>query len=258
MKITEARSKRRVLRAHVLRITLGILLVIGAATTSRSAHADDRDRSSKQRATHHTLAELELGVIALPRAAISDGQAIKTTNPISGDATVQVGVHLVFRADEHWAFGAGFLWGPQFITESVYGGKSDLERTHSRSYWTMTGEARYIPFRWERVDTWIGASAGVVTVSDRFVTNARNTVDEVPAILGTREVTARSEGFTAGLEVGLSWNFSGAWVTGARLRGSTWFLPQHATCLPIGDCATLSGPIAVFELGLSMGYRLPL
>ncbi len=218
----------------------------------------DRDRTSAQRAYRHTLAELELGVIALPRASISNGQGVVTTSPISGDATIQAGLHLVFRANKAWAFGAGFLWGPRPLSESHYGGRSELMRTHSRSYLTMTGEGRYFPLRFKKVDTWIGASAGVVVVSDRFVTDFGKPSDVLPPILGTREVTVRTEGFTTGLELGASYNFYNAWVVAGRFRGSGWFLPGTPACLPIGDCATLSGRLIVFELGISIGYRLPL
>jgi hypothetical protein len=35
-------------------------------------------------------------------------------------------------------------------------------------------------------------------------------------------------------------------------------LPKSPRCSSIGDCATLGGAVLVLELGLTIGYRLPL
>ena len=58
--------------------------------------------------------------------------------------------------------------------------------------------------------------------------------------------------------IGGSYYLSENWIAGANLRGYQWFLPDARQCSPIGDCATLTGSVQVFEFGLTIGYRLPL
>jgi hypothetical protein len=92
-------------------------------------------------------------------------------------------------------------------------------------------------------------------VADRFSTD---TTDKVPGILGTPDVTISTQGFAIGVQAGGSYYLSESWIAGANLRGYHWILPEDRQCSPIGDCATLSGSVQVFEFGLTVGYRLPL
>jgi hypothetical protein len=207
----------------------------------------------------HTIAELEAGVIALPNAPISAGQRGGDTPFIGkigrGDATLQTGIHVLYRWNRHFVVGAGVLFAPAPTSDTQYGGLSALPRTHSRSYFFVGGEGRYVPIHYKTVEAWVGVSTGAVIVGDRFVTEAG---DDVPAILGTREVTLRTEGFALGGQLGGTYYLSENWLAGANLRGYQWFLPKSPRCSSIGDCATLGGAVLVLELGLTIGYRLPL
>lgn len=206
----------------------------------------------------HTVAEIEAGIIALPTAPISPGQRGGDT-PFGtigrGDATLQTGLHVLYRPNRDFAVGAGALFAPSPTSDSEYGGLRGLPRTHSRSYLFLGGEARYIPIHYKYFEAWGGVSVGGVIVADRFTTE---TSTPVPTILGTTEVTIRTEGLAFGLQLGANYYMSENWIAGLNLRGYRWILPESPRCSSIGDCATLTGSIEAFELGLTIGYRLPL
>jgi hypothetical protein len=206
----------------------------------------------------HTVAEAEVGIIALPAAPISSGQSGGNT-PFGtigkGDATIQTGLHLLYRGGAEWAIGAGALFAPRPTKDDEYGGAHLLSRTHARSYLQFAGEARYIPIHLRTVEGWVGVTVGGVIVADRFVTNAG---DSVPPILGSKETTVSSEGFSFGAALGADWLFAERLVAGFALRLDRWILPETAACTPIKDCATLTGPVEAIEFGIKIGYRLPL
>lgn len=206
----------------------------------------------------HTVAEIEAGIIALPTAPISAGQSGGAT-PFGtigrGDATLSTGLHVLYRWHRDWAAGAGVLFSPLPTSDTEYGGLRALPRTHARSYFFIGGEGRYIPLHYRFLEGWVGVSVGGVVVADRFTTDAG---DRVAPILGTKEVTVRTEGFAFGLQLGGSYFLSENWVVGATFRGYRWTLPDTPRCSSIGDCATLTGAVEVLELGLTIGYRLPL
>ncbi|HEY2517638.1 MAG TPA: hypothetical protein VGI39_42505 [Polyangiaceae bacterium] len=213
--------------------------------------------------THkHTLAELEIGFIALPGAAISPGQtggniAFGNIGKISigqGDATVDLGAHVLYRAAPAWALGAGALFAPRPSSDDEYRSSSGLKRTHSRSYLLLDGELRFIPLHWRTVEAWAGATVGGVVIADRFDTAA----PPVPPDLGTSVVTVNTEGFFAGLQMGGEWAFAERLILGFALRWNEWVLPNNYSCTPIGDCTTLIGTATELEFGLRLGYRIPL
>lgn len=205
----------------------------------------------------HTVAEVEAGIIALPTAPISAGQRGGDT-PFGtigrGDATLQTGIHVLYRFSRELEIGAGALFAPSPTSDKEYGGLRALPRTHSRSYLFLGGEGRYIPLHYRSFEAWVGLSVGGVVVADRFTTEG----DPVPTILGSREVTIRSEGFALGVQGGASYYLSENWIAGLNLRAYRWVLPQEPRCSSIGDCATLSGTVEALEAGLTIGFRLPL
>jgi hypothetical protein len=212
----------------------------------------------------HTVAEAEAGIIALPSAPISASNRGGST-PLgtvgNGDATVQTGVHLLYRATREWAFGAGALFAPRPTTDPNAGGASSLNRSHSRSYLFLGGEVRYFPLRSRLLEGYVGLTSGALIIADRFSTN---NVPEVPSLLGTSTVTVSTEGFAVGMETGVNYLVNDSFVIGLALRADLWVLPnekpfsQETSCDPIGDCPTLTGRVAAFELGLTFGYRIPL
>jgi len=207
----------------------------------------------------HTIAELEAGIIALPNAPISPAQRGGDTPLVGtigkGDATIQTGLHLLYRGAKEWAIGAGFVFAPRPTADSEYGGLRSLPRTHSRSYLFIGTELRYVPLHFRTFEVWGGLTAGGVVVADRFVTDAG---DPVPTILGQKDITVRTEGFGVGVQAGVDWMFTDQWVAGLTARTDRWLLPSSPQCTPIGDCATLTGAVAAYEFGLKIGFRIPL
>jgi len=207
----------------------------------------------------HTLIELEGGIIALPNAPISSTQRggdVALLGGIGrGDATINLGVHVLYRFHRSWIIGAGGQFAPSPTSDSQYGGLTALPRTHSRSYFSLGIETRWIPIHYKYLEAWIGASGGATIIADRYITN---TGDDVPSILGTKEVTIRTEGIAIGAQMGITYYLTESFLLGANLRGSEWVLPDSRRCSSIGDCATLSGSVQSFSFGITVGYRLPL
>ena len=206
----------------------------------------------------HTIAELELGFIALPSAPISS--AVRGGNlPLGatighGDATASVGMHLLFRGGPDWAIGAGALFCPTPTSDSST--TNGIIRSHSRDYLWMGGEARYIPLHLRTVEAWVGIVVGGVVIADRFTTDT----PAVPSDLGTAQVTVRTEGLSVGLQAGGDWELGEHVLIGLALRFDNWILPAdlQGRCTPIGDCPSLSGPVTEIEFGIRLGYRIPL
>jgi hypothetical protein len=211
----------------------------------------------------HTVAEIEAGIIVLPSAPISAANRGGATplGPVgNGDATVQTGMHLIYRPTREWAIGAGALFAPNPTSNTGFG-TGLLKRTHSRSYLFLGAEGRYFPVHSRWFEAWVGLTAGGLIVADRFATDD---APAVPSILGTNTVTVSTEGFAIGGQIGANYFITDQWVVGLTLRGDSWFLPtqkpfsQETSCDPIGDCPTLTGTVAAFEMGISVGYRIPL
>lgn len=208
----------------------------------------------------HTIALVEAGIIVLPFAPISQSQKggdlpIFNVPVGQGDATIQLGIHILYRPTRDWSFGANFLFDPQPTADTEYGGLSGLARTHSRAYFFIGGEGRYIPLHSRSIEGFVGGQAGVVIVADRFTTNAGIAK---PAIFGDREVSLSTEGFFLGAQIGFDWFITDRVVAGLITRYNHWFLPEQPKCSPILDCTTLSGNVDSFDFGFTLGYRISL
>ena len=209
----------------------------------------------------HTVAEVELGAIVLPTAPISastHGGSVPFLPIGKGDATIMTGLHLLYRGGLLWAFGAGALFAPRPTADTGYGnlgGLTNLPRTHSRSYLWIGGEGRFFPLHTRYFDVFTGITAGGVIIADRFDNNAAT---PVPSILGVPEETVSTQGYAIGAQLGANWIATEHFVVGLALRADAWFLPSTRQCDPFKDCATLTGLVEAFELGITLGYRLAL
>jgi hypothetical protein len=229
-----------------------------------AVRADDTREPTSVLDRPHTIAVLEAGIIALPSAPISASNRGGST-PLgsvgNGDATVQTGIHLLYRPSRDWAVGAGAIFAPHPTSDDNYLAPSLPKRTHSRSYLFLGGEGRYYPFHTRWFEAWVGATAGSIIIADRFTTDD---VPAVPTFLGTPTVTVSTEGFSVGIQAGADYLITDQWVVGFALRADRWFLPaekpfsQETSCDPLGDCPTLTGSVAAFEGGITIGYQLPL
>jgi hypothetical protein len=227
---------------------------------SRSAPDDGESGTADLFAKRkYTIMELDLGAIVLPNAPISPAQRGGSL-PIGtlghGDATASVGLHFLYRGGPDWAIGAGALFSPLPTSDPEYGSSQGYQQTHSRSYMWLGTEARYIPLRLRTLEGWIGFTVGAVIVADRFESTAPSTPSE--AFTGPPEVTVRTEGVSVGVQAGGDWAFTERLTFGLAVRVDNWILPATPLCSPIGDCATLTGPVSEFEIGFRLGYRIPL
>ncbi len=246
-------------------VPLGVLVVAAVAPCSVARADDALQEPTSLIERPHTMAELEAGIIALPSAPISAANRGGST-PLgtvgNGDATVQTGVHIIYRINKEWAIGAGTIFAPRPTTDPNYLG-GGVPRTHSRSYLFLGGEARYFPLRSRWFEGWVGLTAGALLIADRFTNNA---TPDPPPILGTKTTTVSTEGFAVGVQLGGDYLVTDQWVVGLALRADRWILPTQSqkpfsettSCDAIGDCPTLTGSVAAFELGVTVGYRIPL
>lgn len=243
------------MHAHGQPLATALLLVLAA--WGRPARGDDIGHA-RVADRMHTIAILELGVLALPTAPISAsrrGGDIPFLGTIGrGDATIQAGIHVLFRGGRSWAIGAGFLFAPRPTSDTEYGGLSGLPRTHQRTYLFVGFEARLVPLHSRYFEGWVGLSGGGIVVADRFFTEVPTTVP----VLGGKGVTMQSEGVSVGIQAGTDWLITDRLLAGLVLRANRWILPNEPSCSAIGDCTTLQGTTETFELGLTFGYRIPL
>jgi hypothetical protein len=253
-----------------MRVLLAPLAALVVLAPGRAAFAEEAPHEHPSLLDRpHTVAELEVGIIELPNAPISPanrGGQTPIGNLGNGDATVQTGLHLLYRATHDWAFGVGTIYAPNPTSDVNFGGASGLKRTHSRSYLFLGGEMRYFPVRSRWFEGWFGITGGAVVIADRFTNNS---APGVPAILGNNTVTVSTEGFAIGVQAGGDYMVNDQLVIGLALRADQWILPSQpnqnflpfsteASCDPIGDCRTLSGSVRAFEIGVTVGYRIPL
>jgi hypothetical protein len=239
------------------------LVALAIASPARADDTDDPHNGPeswlKFIERRHTLAILEAGIIVLPNAPVSQSQQggnIPIVPPVGqGDATIQLGIHILYRASRDWEFGANFLFDPRPTADTEYGGLSGLPRTHSRAYFFVGGEVRYIPLHSRAIEGWLGAQGGGVIIADRFTTNAG---PQVPSIFGNPEVSLSTEGFFLGAQIGLDWFISDRIVAGLVTRYNHWILPEQPKCSPILDCTTLTGGVDSIDFGFTLGYRISL
>jgi hypothetical protein len=242
-----------------------LALVAAAAAVASSSPRALADESTDQDLLFrsHTVAEAEAGILVLPTAPISAANRGGST-PLgtvgNGDATMMVGVHVLYRATREWAIGAGATFAP-LPTSDPNVGTGGLSRSHSRSYLTLGGEGRYFPLQTRWLQGWVGANVGGVIVGDRFTTNGGVAV---PSLIGDPTVTVSAEGFSLGGEAGLDYIITDRLVVGLAFRADWWLLPTQklfsssSSCDPIGDCPTLTGSVTAFEASVTFGYRIPL
>jgi hypothetical protein len=228
-----------------------------ALVCARPVYADDADEKWLHFIERrHTLAIVEAGIIVLPNAPVSQSQRggnIPIVPPVGeGDATIQLGIHILYRVSRDWAFGANFFFDPRPTSDTEDTG---VPRTHSRSYFFVGGEVRYIPLHARTIEGWLGAQGGGVIIADRFTTEAG---PPTPAIFGNPEVSLSTEGFFLGAQIGLDWFISDKIVAGLVTRYNHWILPEQPKCSPILDCTTLTGGVDSIDFGFTLGYRISL
>jgi hypothetical protein len=200
-------------------------------------------------------AEFGLGWLSLPGADVC-----VTRIPLGcsrGDSSLVLEAWQMFRVAHRVGVGAGLTLG---LTPTAAPERSaviaDIHRHHTRRYLTIETMGRYYPYVGRAYEVWVGATAGMVVVSDAYSTIAVPPDDR--DLVGPKGVIIRTEGFSLGAAVGGAYQLSSNWLLGASLRFDSWFLPTSPARDPLGDEASLVGRNSVFVVAVSLGCRVPL
>jgi hypothetical protein len=225
-----------------------LVVVALTASVARAQAVADNDRA-------HTLAQLGLGLLTIPGADV----CLKGKGCTKGDTSLALEFLQLYRANRYFGIGAGVMLGvkPTVDNPPTQGG---IERTHTRSYFTVEAQARYYAMRLDWLEAFVGLYAGGVVVSDRYTIeeDSSSYVGPQPAFIGPRQSTIRTEGLSIGGIVGGQWSPTPRWAFGATFRYGRWFLPSSPASTAFLDMATLTGSQGVLFVGLMAAYRIPL
>ncbi|HNS96422.1 MAG TPA: hypothetical protein PLJ27_14610 [Polyangiaceae bacterium] len=202
-------------------------------------------------ATPYTVAEFGVGILALPTTDICLAQPNTCTK---GDLTPHGWIWMLYRASSEFVVGAGTSLARPFSGETTKR-TEQIEREHIRQYMMIDVTGRYYGLRLPSVEGWLGMTFGGAVISDQYKTTGEAS-DAV--ILGPAGVVVRTEGLSAGIAAGLGWAFAPNWTLESSFRSAWWFLPSDRACGTTVDCATLSDDVAIFSLGIGVGYRISL
>lgn len=239
------------IRAHHI---VAFLLTLGVTQWPQAAQAQTEDPLNFDRSGFHGKAELGLGLLGLPGAHVCTNRALNFGCK-RGDSSPVLELWQLFRPNPVFAFGAGVAVGLFPIADAPKQEAEGISRDHRRGYFTAEMIIRWYWLHGAVWESWLGATGGMIVVSDTYTTN--NEVTD-RAILGPRGVTIRSEGFAAGVAAGISEQLNESWSVGAGLRYELWMLPNTPARDSLGDEASLVGKVANIVVGLNVGYRLRL
>jgi hypothetical protein len=229
-----------------------LAVILARPTTARAEH--DEEVLTFDRSRFHGKAEVGLGLLGLPSAKVCTNRALNFSCNV-GDSSPMLEIWQLFRPNPVFAAGAGVTVGLFPIADAPKLEVAGVSRDHRRGYFTAEMIARWYWLHGPVWESWVGATGGLVVVSDTYTTN--NDVTD-RAMLGPRGVTIRSEGYTVGIAAGVSESLSESWTIGAGLRYGLWFLPKSPARDALGDEASLIGRVATIIISLNVGYRLQL
>lgn len=194
------------------------------------------------------IAQVGIGWLTLPSALVCG----ERNQCREGDTTPFVEAWNLVRLDYGFAFGAGITLGLIPTTDAPRNDPPGITRNHRRGYMTIEPLVRYYPWRTPGVEAWIGAGAGLVIVSDRFVPEQGTTEN---AFVGTPGTTLRTEGLSVLFGLGVSMVLTDSWTLGFTGRAGFWRLPDEPATSPLGDEASLSGSNTVIYAGISLAFQ---
>ena len=205
---TRYARQRRPLRKLAL---LPLCCALGA-TLSRIAWADETASTRSALAARgvdrpYTLAQLGLGLLTLPAADV----CLKVRPCTKGDTTLEIDFWQMYRANRRLAVGAGGTLALRPTTDNPPS-EAGIDRNHTRSYYIVEGQGRYYAIVSPSFEAWIGATAGIVIVSDRYSIDDPN--KRVWSIIGPRASSVTTEGASVGALLGAEWSFAPNWAAG--------------------------------------------
>jgi hypothetical protein len=120
----------------------------------------------------------------------------------------------------------------------------------------VEGQGRYYAIASPLFEAWLGATAGIVIVSDRY--SIDDPIKRTWALIGPLSSTIGTEGATVGALLGAEWSFAPNWAAGFSARYMRWFLPHEPATTVFLDRATLTDQQNVVHVGISCSYRIAL
>jgi hypothetical protein len=233
-----------------------LLIAIGcAAFVPKPALAQSNDETVFDRANFHGKAEVGLGALTLPGAEVCTNRSLIYLGCKRGDVSPMLELWQLVRPNPLFAIGAGITIGLFPIADAPSQEPPGVNRNHRRGYFTAEAIARYYLLHGPVWEGWLGATGGLVVISDTY-SSSNNTTDL--AYIGPRGVTIRTEGYTLGFAAGFAKYLTEKWTVGAALRYGLWTLPKVPSSDALGDQASLIGRVATIVLGINVGYRLSL
>ena len=196
------------------------------------------------------VAEFGVGVLTLPDAEV----CVERTEAgcRNGDSSVEISAWPLFRASESVAVGAGLTLALLPTADAPRNDPPNIPRDHTRGYFLAEAVGRYYPWVTPNFEGWVGLTTGLVVLSDTF-TNQNDQPKQVA--VGGNGVTIRTEGFTLGVAGGVAWPISRHFLLGGTLRLANWLLPGNPARIAIGDEASLTGRVTMFDVSFVVSYR---
>ena len=190
--------------------------------------------------------EFGVGVLALPDARVcGDGGCDR------GDVSLEVDAWPLFRASPNFAVGAGITLALT-PTQDVPQRNVPIPREHSRRYFQAEGIGRYYLVHGQALEWWLGASAGLVVVSDNFRT--RSAPPDL-TLIGQDSANIATEGLTLGVGTGVTFGVNDVLQIGGTLRLARWILPSSHESIAFGEEASLADRVTMLNLSLVVAYH---
>jgi hypothetical protein len=216
------------------------------------AHGLGTDVDEAARVKTHFLAGV--GLLALPAADVCPFNA---TNCEPGETGLALSLRALGEIYD-FMFGGGITFAFGLRSSEAVDPDGSLQREHSRSYFLVEGQFRYLLPPLSKWHWWVGASGGVAVINDAWTTIGDREPPADTAFVGPRAVTLSTEGGTVGISAGGHWMITDHWLFGTQVKYANWILPGERATTPVGDSASLAGRIDVLEVGLFGGFRIPL
>lgn len=214
-----------------------------------AALAQSADQSPLARGTFqrpHAFAQFDVGAVLLPGADV----CVRPDDCSAATPGLLVSAWPLYRAHRHLVAGAGLTLGFN-PTREVVDAQSPVPRTHSSNYFVTELTARYLPIANDDLELWVGATAGLVVITDSFRIE-RNLPEQ--HFVGESGSSLSTEGWSLAVTGGAAWPLSSRVKLGGSLRLGSWLLPDSPQRTALGDTASLSGSVPVLALAISLSY----
>ncbi|MBL8740231.1 MAG: hypothetical protein JNK04_04025 [Myxococcales bacterium] len=243
-------NESRSLTLAALALAVSVASPAFAEDTSGTAR---RAVAARERGLPHTVVEIGAGILALPAAEVcaTSGEECST-----GEVSLGLGIRNLYEFGP-FGIGGGIIWGTTLRNDEAVGAES-LEREHARRYFLVEALFRYAFIQLPKAEAWAGTGLGLVSVRDSWTVLADREPANKVKFVGPDSLAISTEGLTVSVAAGGAWIFADNFSLGGFFRYANWIMPFTPATTSLGDVASLSGRVDVFELTTSLAYRLAL